>query len=81
MMSLVEVAKILSARLYPVLVWGALMGFAVHAGLRSQFMHEVGASEQISLNDNISASAPTHVYVDTPRAYGDEDASDRPSLM
>ncbi len=74
MANLVTVAKIVTARLYPVLVWGALMGFAVHAGLKSQFFFPAQESEQVTLTNDSSATVkiPAHM---------EEDASDRMRLL
>lgn len=49
-LTLKKMARHVVARIYPVLVWGALMGFVVHAGLKSQFSHSETDSEQVSLN-------------------------------
>jgi septum formation inhibitor MinC len=78
MASLVDFAKYAVARIYPVLVWGSLMGLAVHAGFSTQIAREAVESEQISLIDDASANVPAHVYAE--HAYADEDASDRTAL-
>jgi len=78
MTSLVGFAKYAVARIYPALVWGSLMGLAVHAGLSTQIAHEAIESEQVSRIDDASASVPAHVYAE--HAYADEDASDRTAL-
>ncbi|MFL5813157.1 MAG: hypothetical protein ACJ763_06230 [Bdellovibrionia bacterium] len=47
-LTLKNIGRHVVARIYPVLVWGAVMGFVVHAGLKSQFSHMEADSEQIS---------------------------------
>lgn len=77
MASLLSIAKIVTGRLYPVLVWGALMGFAVHAGLKAQFSHSSLAapeSEQITLANESSARVKIPVKME-------EDSSDQMRLL
>jgi hypothetical protein len=65
MTSLMDLTKYVVARIYPVLVWGALMGFVAHAGLRSQFSQISTESESASIVETNSASnVPTHPISD-----------------
>ncbi len=58
MIVLVEFAKWTVARLYPVLVWGTLVGLVAHAGLKSQVAQSAEESERVSVfEDSADRSA------------------------
>jgi hypothetical protein len=79
MASLMDLTKFVVARIYPVLVWGALMGLVVHAGIRSQFSPIEADAESASLIENASAnSVPARVY--SERLGVDKDIPDRAAL-
>jgi hypothetical protein len=58
MRGVVDFAKYVVARVYPVLVWGALMGFAAHAALKTQFMHNTPETEQLSVLEKAPVGVP-----------------------
>jgi hypothetical protein len=62
MIGLVDLTKFVVARIYPALVWGTLMGLAVHAGLGLPFFHyhhDSVESESITVVNDVAFHVPT----------------------
>lgn len=60
---MVDLTKYVVAQIYPVLVWGTLMGLAVHAGLSFQLLHSTVDSEPVSVINDLSSRVPITVRV------------------